>query len=108
MRRARIVSEPVSEYIKYEYDVTERHNVAAGEEVRWLPRRRAADLALPGADCWLIDQEIVIFNHIDGNGNWNPATGMEVRSDPATARMVDSAFESVGERAVPHTAYQPR
>lgn len=48
MRRARVVSEPVSEYIKFEYDVTERHNVAAGEEVRWLPRRRAADLALRG------------------------------------------------------------
>ncbi|MFD7501623.1 DUF6879 family protein [Streptomyces sp. NPDC059850] len=107
MRRARVVSEPVSEYIRFEYDVTERHNVAAGEEVRWLPRRRAADLALPGADCWLIDGEIVIFNHFDGDGNWDPATGMEVRSDPAMARMVAAAFESVWERAVPHATYRP-
>ncbi|RNG26985.1 DUF6879 family protein [Streptomyces botrytidirepellens] len=107
MRRARVVSEPVSEYIKFEYAVTERHNVAAGEEVRWLPRRRAADLALPGADCWLIDEEIVIFNHFDGNGNWDPATGMEARSDPATARMVGPAFESVWQRAVPHSTYRP-
>src|SRR5262249_56910439 len=53
VRRARIVSEPVSEYIRYEYDVTEGLNVAAGEQVRWLPRRAASDIALPGNDLWL-------------------------------------------------------
>lgn len=31
------------------------HNVKAGEEVRWLPRRQASDLALPGNDFWLFD-----------------------------------------------------
>lgn len=37
VRRARIVSEPVTDYIRYEYDVTAGHNLAAGEQVRWLP-----------------------------------------------------------------------
>ena len=32
VRRARIVSEPLSEYIRSEYDVTGAHNVAAGEQ----------------------------------------------------------------------------
>ena len=41
VRRARIVSEPVSAYIRFEYDVTAGHNLAAGEQVRWLARRRA-------------------------------------------------------------------
>ncbi|MEU1945986.1 DUF6879 family protein [Streptomyces sp. NPDC020125] len=107
MRRARIISEPVSEYIRYEYDVTGSHNAAAGEEVRWLPRRRAADLALPGADFWLVDEQVVIFNHFDGDGNWNPATDMEVRYEPDTARLAASAFESVWERALPHSQYWP-
>ena len=40
MRRARIISEPVTPYIRYEYDVTDSMNIAAGEQVRWLPRRR--------------------------------------------------------------------
>jgi Family of unknown function (DUF6879) len=31
-------------------------NIAAGEEVRWLPRRRASDLRLPGNDFWLLDE----------------------------------------------------
>lgn len=107
MRRARIVSEPVSDYIKFEYDVTERHNIASGEDVRWLPRRRAADLALPGADFWVVDDEIVIFNHFDGNGDWNPVTGMEVRTEPAVAKLCASAFEAVWERATPHAEYRP-
>jgi hypothetical protein len=46
-RRARIVSEPVSEYVRFEYDLTSKL-LAVGEDVRWLPRRQATDLALPG------------------------------------------------------------
>ncbi len=49
LRRARIVSEPISDYVRCEYDWTFA-NVAAGEQVRWLPRRQASDLALPGND----------------------------------------------------------
>ncbi|WP_353850373.1 DUF6879 family protein [Solwaraspora sp. WMMA2065] len=49
LRRARIISEPISPYIRYEYDGT-CTNIAAGEQVRWLPRRRTADLLLPGVD----------------------------------------------------------
>lgn len=36
MRRLRVVSEPVRDYVRYEYDGTFT-NVAAGEDVRWLP-----------------------------------------------------------------------
>ncbi|WP_327673520.1 DUF6879 family protein [Kitasatospora sp. NBC_00458] len=53
MRRARIVSEPVTEYIRYEHHVTFL-NVAIGEQVRRLPRRLAADIALPGTDLWIL------------------------------------------------------
>src|SRR5437870_3278241 len=48
VRRARIVSEPLSNYVRFEYDITAGLNLAAGEQVRWLPRRQAMDLALPG------------------------------------------------------------
>jgi len=67
-RRARIVSEPVSDYIRFEHEATAGLNVAAGEEVRWLPRRRASDLCLPGNDFWLFDDETVTFTHFAGNG----------------------------------------
>src|SRR5439155_6124189 len=70
VRRARIVSEPVTDYVRFEYEVTADHNLAAGETVRWLPRARAADLLLPGSDFWVFDDSVVVFNHFDGAGNW--------------------------------------
>ncbi|MET9675973.1 DUF6879 family protein [Streptomyces sp. NPDC006482] len=54
MRRARIVSEPVTDYIRYEHAITPL-NLRAGEDVRWLPRRRASDIPLPGNDFWLLE-----------------------------------------------------
>jgi hypothetical protein len=96
VRRARIVSEPVTGYLMFEYAVTAGLNIAAGEQVRWLPRPRAADLLVPA---WVFDETVVVFNHFDGAGNW---VGEERRSDDAVAKRCAGAFEMVWERAVPH------
>ncbi len=80
LRRARIVSEPASEYIKFEYEVTPTANLAAGEQVRWLSRQKASDLALPGNDFWLFDDAAVLFNHFGGDGT---AVGSELRTEPS-------------------------
>ena len=53
--------------MRFEYDITFT-NVAAGEEIRWLPRRRASGLALPGNDCWIFDGRQVLWNHFTGEG----------------------------------------
>ncbi|MBB5788026.1 DUF6879 family protein [Jiangella mangrovi] len=105
VRRARIVSEPVSEYIRWEHWTTAM-NVAAGEQVRWLPRRQATGLALPGNDYWLFDDETVMVNYFDGNGQ-KPEHGYDVLTDQQVAKLCSSAFESVWERAIPHEEYQP-
>jgi hypothetical protein len=102
-RRARVVSEPVSEFIRYENLVTV-NNVAAGEQVRWLPRTQAAELALPGADFWQIDGGLVWF--VFQNGDGDPA-GHRVSEDPDVARLCSSAFEAVWERAIDHGEYRP-
>jgi hypothetical protein len=102
IRRARIVSEPVSEYIRFEYDVTFT-NVAAGESVRWLPRRQASDLSLPGNDFWVFDDRLVRFNHFTGDG---ASAGGEMCDKLAVAKLCASAFESVWGRAVPHDEYR--
>jgi len=103
VRRARIVSEPVSEYIRYEYDVT-FPNVVAGEQVRWLPRRQATGIALPGNDFWLFDDETLLINHFAGNGD---KVDSELVADPATVELCRSAFEAVWEKAIPHADYRP-
>jgi hypothetical protein len=104
VRRARIVSEPVTEYIKFEFDVTAAHNIAAGEHVRWLARRHAADLLVPGSDFWVFDEVTVVFNHFDGVGNW---VGEERRDDETLAKRCAKAFEAVWDRAIAHERYRP-
>ncbi|MDQ0986765.1 DUF6879 family protein [Streptomyces sp. V2I9] len=101
LRRARVVSEPHSEYIRYEHSFTFT-DIAAGEEVRRLPRSAASGLALPGNDFWLFDGRLVQFNVFDGDGRWvhtdrTDATG--------TAGLCSDAFEAVWARAVPHDMY---
>ncbi len=58
IRRVRVVSEPLSDYLRWEHACTEV-NITAGEDIRWLPRTKAADLLLPGADCWVFDHRVV-------------------------------------------------
>ncbi|MFE5122074.1 DUF6879 family protein [Streptomyces sp. NPDC056669] len=102
MRRARIVSEPVTDYIKYEHSGTFT-NVAAGELVRWLPRASASDIALPGNDFWLIDQRAVRFNVFTGGGD---VAAPQYTEDPRVAKLCSDAFEAVWERAIPHEEYK--
>lgn len=104
VRRARIVSTPVSEYIRFEYDVTHSLNITAGEQVRWLSRRAATDLALPGNDFWLFDGALVLVNHFDGEGE---NMEVELTDAPEIVQLCDAAFESVWKRATPHTEFQP-
>jgi hypothetical protein len=105
VRRARIVSEPVSEYTHFLYDGTFT-NVAAGEQVRWLPRRRASDIALPGNDFWVFDDQVIRWNHFAGDGS---SGGGEVWEDnPGAAKLCVDAFEAVWNRATPHGEYEIR
>lgn len=102
VRRARIVSEPVTEYIRYEHSGTFM-NIAAGEQVRWLPRRQASDIALPGNDFWLFDDKLVRFGFFSGDG---ALVGRELNDDPDVAKLCGTAFEAVWDRAIPHEDYK--
>ncbi|MFG3254415.1 DUF6879 family protein [Streptomyces sp. NPDC048172] len=102
VRRARVVSEPVSEYIRWEHYVT-RANVEAGEEVRWLPRRNASDLALPGNDFWLFDGRLARLHHFSGEGE---VVEDELTTDAGVLGLCATAFEAVWQRAVPHEKYE--
>ena len=103
-RRARIVSEPVTDYIRYEYDVTAAYNLASGERVRWLPRQHTAGLLVPPSDFWVFDERVVVWNHFAGDGSW---VTEEVSEDPALAKLCVSSFDAVWERGIPHRQYRP-
>jgi hypothetical protein len=102
MRRARIVSEPVSDYVRFEWAGTPL-NIEAGEQVRWLPRRQASDLCLPGNDFWVFDERLVQFHHFSGEGD---IVEDELVTGQPVVKLCLSAFEAVWERAIPHEEYR--
>ena len=103
-RRARIVSEPVSDYIRFEFEATAGLNVAAGEDVRWLARHAASGLLFPAEDFWVFDGQVVLWNHFAGDDSW---VGEERADDLAVAKLCASSFDAAWERGVPHEDYRP-
>jgi hypothetical protein len=103
IRRARVVSEPATDYVRYEHCLTASLNITAGEQVRWLPRRKASDLALPGNDFWLLDGRLVRFIHFAGDGEY---LADELTEDPAVVQLCSDAFERVWERATDHKDFR--
>lgn len=101
IRRARVVSEPVSEYIRWEHYATQA-NVLAGEHVRWLPRRHATDVAMPGNDFWLFDGALLRVHHFAGDGS---LVEDELRDDRPTLELCASTFEEIWKRATPHQQF---
>ena len=104
-RRARIVSEPLADYIRFEYAITGEVNVSAGEDVRWLPRRRA-----PRISCRLATTSGSSTTGSSGSAYFAGDGAFledELSDDPAVARMCAEAFEAVWERAIPHADYRP-
>jgi hypothetical protein len=102
-RRARIISEPVTDYIRYEWEGT-GPNVEAGEEIKWLPRRLASAIALPGNDFWLFDSSTVVFTVFTGEGD---VFERQLTTDPAVVQLCHSAFEAVWSTAISHSDYRP-
>jgi hypothetical protein len=101
-RRVRIVSEPVTAYTRFLYATATEPNIGAGEQIRWLPRRLASQIALPGNDFWLLDDERVIFNLFTGDGDW---AGQETAEALHVVELCRSAFEAVWSAAIPHEDY---
>ncbi|WP_316529554.1 DUF6879 family protein [Kitasatospora brasiliensis] len=101
VRRARVVSVPVTDYVRYEHHITVV-NLAIGEQVRWLPRSETSGLALPGNDFWLVDGRAVRFNLFDGPG---AALDPQYSEDPAVIELCAGAFDAVWERGVDHKKF---
>jgi hypothetical protein len=101
-RRARIISEPVTDYIRYEWEGA-GPNIEAGEEIKWLPRRSASAIALPGNDFWLFDDATVVFTVFTGEGD---VFERQLTTDPAVVQLCHSAFEAVWSLAIRHSEYK--
>lgn len=102
-RRAKIVSEPLSNYQRWTHSIIPPL-VEAGEDIRWVPRRTVSTLCIPGNDYYLLDDERVVFLHYAGSGL---NTAFTTTTDPAVVSTCRTAFDQVWALSVPHRDYHP-
>jgi predicted phosphohydrolase len=62
--RVRVVSLPFSDYNRWSY-VIAQHNIAAGEDIRYLTSEPARQLKLPNHDYWLFDSRKLLRMRFD-------------------------------------------
>lgn len=103
VRRARIVSEPLSEYQRWSHSIAHAL-VGAGEQIHWVPRTRVSSIALPGNDFYLFDDRMALFLHYSGDGL---ATDHTVSTEPSDLALCRSAFEAVWAVSTAHRDYRP-
>lgn len=103
VQRARIVSEPLSDYQRWSHDIAHRM-VDAGEDIRWVPRRLVSSVAMPGNDFYLFDGQLVVFLHYTGAGL---SAGLSTLTNSSDVELCRTAFEQVWALAIPHSEYKP-
>ncbi|XVQ14805.1 DUF6879 family protein [Spirillospora sp. CA-255316] len=103
LRRVKVVSEPLSEYQRFAFECTTQA-VDPREDVRWAPRRLVSGIMMPGNDFFLLDDEMVIFNVLDGADG---QAEQQLSTDSETVKLCREAFESVWAVAIPHREYGP-
>ena len=103
VRRARIVSEPLSDYQLWSHSIA-RPMVEAGEDIRWVPRRLVSPVPLPGNDFYLFDDHLAVFLLYAGNGM---PTATFSSTESADLWLCRTAFESVWSLSVRHCEYVP-
>ncbi len=101
VRRARIVSEPLSDYQRWSLSIAQPM-VDAGEDIRWAPRGRLSSTAIPGNDFYLFDSRLAVFLTYTGNGL---AAGMFASTEASDIELCRSSFEAVWKLSVPHGEY---
>lgn len=103
VRRARIVSEPLSNYQRWSHSIAQPM-VDAGEDIRWVPRRLVSSTAIPGNDFYLFDTRVLVFLTYTGSGL---DAGKFLSAEPADIQLCRSSFEAVWKLAIPHREYRP-
>jgi len=79
MHRVRVVNLPPSDYTRFSLMVSQRWNIPAGEDIRYLVRSSAD--RLPNHDFWLFDSSRLYLMHYDDQ---DAPLGAELIEDPAT------------------------
>ncbi|MFI5500935.1 DUF6879 family protein [Nocardia asteroides] len=102
MQRVRVVTEPLTDYIRFLHAVTDR-NQAHGEEIRWLPRHRLRPDDYTTDEWCLIDDDTLAWTLFDDED----FVGYGLTRDPIEVGRAVAVRDALWEKAVPHTDYLP-
>ncbi|MFI6910100.1 DUF6879 family protein [Nonomuraea sp. NPDC050394] len=106
VRRVRVISEPVSAYIRWEHEIATEPTLAAGEDIRWLPRRALPDgvvWPLDGRDWWLFDDHLLAVGAFDDDGR---VLGSELVTVPEIAAACVALRDRLWPLATPHREFK--
>ena len=106
VRRVRVISEPITDYIRWEHSSTV-HNLEVGEDIRWLPRHRLPiDFVFPAKrnDWWLFDDRLIAVGHFHDDGS---VQGHEIITDGAVVADCVRVRDRLWTIAIPHSEYEP-
>lgn len=101
IERVRIVDTPPTDYQRFELYATPL-NLAAGEDIRYLPREAARRLGLPEHDFWLFDAQTIAYLHFDSGDR---LLGAELSQDPDRLAEHLSAQRTAWTHAISYAAY---
>jgi hypothetical protein len=96
--RVRVVDLPMNDWSRYSYALA-KHNIVAGEDIRYLARDSADALGLLDYDYWLFDSSKLVKMHFDDDDRF---LGGEVIEDPSdivqTNYWRDAAWHKAARR----------
>lgn len=102
--RVRIVDDPPTDGQQF-LMATAPAGVAAGEDIRCLPRADAVRLGLPTHDLWLFDSRILLRFHHDED---DVTLGVEATEEPAAVLTACQARDAAWHYAVSTAEYAAR
>jgi hypothetical protein len=92
--RVRVVDLPMNDWARYSYALS-AHNVAAGEDIRYMERSNAADL--PDFDYWLFDSSRLVVMRFDESDRF---VGGELVEDPSKIVQANYWRDAAWHKAV--------
>lgn len=101
IRRARVVTVPHVDYTRWGLTVAP-HNIAAGEDIRWLPRHLIDPDSVSADDYWLFDDDLVVFTVFEPSGRF---AGGAATSDPKIVAYSLEVRDRVWAAAISHNEY---
>jgi hypothetical protein len=103
MTRVRLLSEPPTDYQRFELAVAPA-NINAGETIMLLDRSKARTLDLPDYDFWLFDDARLVTMLFDGDGHMVEAVASD---DQDTVRRHRDVQARAVVAATPYADYRP-